>query len=130
MPQPGPQFQALPDPAPLPPLPLPSQPEESMAPSTAPETAPAGLPQPGVTSLQAKHKTAAYNGIVRHLLQDNPPELPAPLVPEPFAAEAPMTAPGVRCQRRFMLVLNCAVNGMVRCLCFHPACCQNDCCNI
>jgi hypothetical protein len=91
MPQPGPQFQALPDPAPLPPLPQPSRPEGSMA----PETAPAGLPQPGATSLEAKHKST-FNGIFRHLLQDGgPPELPAPLLPEPFAAEAPMTAPGV-----------------------------------
>ena len=99
MPQPGPQFQALPEPAPLPPLPMPEpmRPEGSMA----PESAPAGLPQPGSTVLEAmphEHGKNAYNGIVRRsLLQDGeqgPPELPAPLMPEPFAAEAPMTAPG------------------------------------
>ncbi len=46
-PQPGPIFQALPEPLPLPPLPQPERPAEAMTPSMAPETAPAGLPQPG-----------------------------------------------------------------------------------
>ncbi len=47
LPQPGPIFQALPEPLPLPPLPQPERPAEAMTPSMAPETAPAGLPQPG-----------------------------------------------------------------------------------
>ncbi len=47
LPQPGPIFQALPEPLPLPPLPQPQRPAEAMAPGMAPETAPAGLPQPG-----------------------------------------------------------------------------------
>ena len=51
LPQPGPIFQALPEPAPLPPLPMPEMPAEAMTPGMAPETAPAGLPQPG-TSFQ------------------------------------------------------------------------------
>ena len=67
----------------------------------APESAPAGLPQPGGTVLEAmphKHGKNAYNGIVRRSLmqEQGPPELPAPLLPEPLAAEAPMTAPGAR----------------------------------
>ncbi len=51
LPQPGPIFQALPEPLPLPPLPQPERPAEAMSPGMAPETAPAGLPQPG-TSFQ------------------------------------------------------------------------------
>ena len=51
LPQPGPIFQALPEPLPLPPLPQPERPAEAMTPGMAPETAPAGLPQPG-TSFQ------------------------------------------------------------------------------
>ena len=47
LPQPGPIFQALPEPLPLPPLPQPERPAEAMTPSMAPESAPAGLPQPG-----------------------------------------------------------------------------------
>ena len=92
MPQPGPQFQALPEPAPLPPLPMPEpmRPEGSMA----PESAPAGLPQPGATSLQSKRMSITNIGRRSLLQEQGPPELPAPLLPEPFAAEAPMTAPG------------------------------------
>ncbi len=53
LPQPGPIFQALPEPLPLPPLPQPERPAEAMSPGMAPESAPAGLPQPG-TSFQAR----------------------------------------------------------------------------
>ncbi len=56
LPQPGPIFQALPEPLPLPPLPQPERPAQAMSPGMAPETAPAGLPQPG-TSFQACSST-------------------------------------------------------------------------
>lgn len=44
----GPTFQALPEPAPLPPLPRPAQPEATMGPTSAP----AGEGQPAATTLQ------------------------------------------------------------------------------
>lgn len=64
----------------------------------APLGAPGGLPQPSA-SLQSKkgNKAAQTNIGRRSLQQEGPPEpLPLPLLPEPFAAEAPMTAPGVQ----------------------------------
>ena len=45
--QPGPAFQAQPEPAPLPPLPRPT-PQLQTMPANAPERAPAGEAQPGV----------------------------------------------------------------------------------
>ena len=60
----------------------------------APESAPAGLPQPGATSLQSKRMSITNIGRRSLLQEQGPPELPAPLLPVPFAAEAPMTAPG------------------------------------
>jgi hypothetical protein len=63
LPQPGPIFQALPEPLPLPALPEPFAAE-------APETAPAGLPGPGA-SLQAQHHVKnPYQGLSRKLQQE------------------------------------------------------------
>ena len=71
LPQPGPIFQALPEPAPLPPLPQPEMPAnaEAMSPGMAPETAPASLPQPG-TSFQVPSSTLTVLSIqlrIKHL---------------------------------------------------------------
>ena len=87
LPQPGPIFQALPEPAPLPELPQPAM---------APESAPGGEPQPRAALQARHHRENTYFGITRKL-QQAPLEGPPGTVPEatqPFAAEAPLTAPG------------------------------------
>jgi hypothetical protein len=89
LPQPGPIFQELPQPAPLLPLPEPFA-------AMTPETAPAGLPGPGANLQVQRHVNNPYQGIVRRLQQD-PSDGPPGTIPEalqPFAAEAPLTAPG------------------------------------
>jgi hypothetical protein len=47
-------------------------------------------------SLLARQAKPGYMGIGRHLMQENIvlEDVPRPLLPEPFAAEAPMAAPG------------------------------------
>jgi hypothetical protein len=90
LPQPGPIFQELPQPAPLLPLPEPFAAE-------APETAPAGLPGPGANLQAQRHLKNPYQGIARRLQQDPLADGPPGTIPEPtqpFAAEAPLTAPG------------------------------------
>jgi hypothetical protein len=86
LPQPGPRFQALPDPRPLPPLPMPSRPEAAFAPAGAP----AGMPMPRA-SLLARQAKPGYMGIGRHLLEEIP-DMPAAIMPEPVSAEAPAPA--------------------------------------
>ena len=98
LPQPGPIFQALPQPLPLPELPQPQRPAEFQA--EAPESAPSALPQPGAQLQAHHHRANQYIGTVTRKLQqagplDGPPgTLPEPA--QPFAAEAPHTAPGQR----------------------------------
>lgn len=79
LPQPGPIFQALPEPAPLPPLPMPEMPAEAMTPGMAPETAPAGLPQPG-TSYQVACSLSTY--------YQKRWEVPSPLNAQPIQEQA------------------------------------------
>jgi hypothetical protein len=104
LPQPGPIFQALPEPLPLPALP---EPFAAEAPSMAPDSAPAGLPGPGANLQVQRHVNLPYSGIARRRLQQDPladgppgtiPEATQPLAAYATApamsAEAPDTAPG------------------------------------
>ena len=100
LPQPGPIFQALPEPLPLPELPQPQRPAEFMtteSPTMAPEAAPGAEAQPGA-QFQEHHLRSQFFGITRKLQGleapfDGPPGT-VPEATQPFAAEAPLTAPG------------------------------------
>ena len=98
LPQPGPIFQALPQPLPLPQLPQPQRPAEFQM-VEAPESAPMGEAQPRAQLQEEPHRPAnQYFGTFTRKLQQAPEDGPPGALPEPmqpFAAEAPLTAPGV-----------------------------------
>jgi hypothetical protein len=78
---------------------MPTRPEDAFAPAGAP----AGMPMPRA-NLLARQAKPGYMGLGRHLMQDNIDieDMPTPLLPEPFAAEAPMAAPGLPAPVVFM----------------------------